>query len=90
MPTTPVPRAPASPAAQVQHLSSFIPLTIVSGLAPIALWLWDARANGQGGMGTQPVHGAVRRGDAGPDRRLQDAGIQVEFVPMAFGRSSPC
>ena len=77
-------------AAQVSHLSSFIPLTIVSGLAPIALWLWMARANGQGrnwarslstvlfGVATLDLTGAFRT-----------PGIQVEFVPMAFGPILP-
>jgi hypothetical protein len=36
-------------AAQISHLNTFIiGLAIVSGLVGIALWLWMARANGQG------------------------------------------
>src|ERR1035438_99562 len=36
-------------AAQVSQLNTaFITLSIVSDLVPIALWLWMARANGQG------------------------------------------
>jgi hypothetical protein len=59
-------------AAQVSHLSSFIPLAIVSGLVPIAL-----RPGPE--LGTQPVHGAVRPGDAAADQRLPAVGDQCQF-----------
>jgi hypothetical protein len=39
---------PSLTAAQVRDLNALITPTIVSGLAVIALWLWMARANGQG------------------------------------------
>jgi hypothetical protein len=40
---------PSLTAAQVNQLNTFIiSLAIVSGLVGIALWLWMARANGQG------------------------------------------
>jgi hypothetical protein len=77
-------------ATQVSHLSSFIPLAIVSGLVPIALWLWMARANGQGrnwarslstvlfGLATLDLTGAFRT-----------PGIRVEFVPTVFGPTVP-
>ena len=35
-------------AAQVSHVNMLITLAMVFGLAVIALWLWMARANGQG------------------------------------------
>jgi uncharacterized protein (DUF486 family) len=39
---------PSLTAAQVRDLNGLITLAIVSGLVVIALWLWMARANGQG------------------------------------------
>jgi hypothetical protein len=39
---------PGLTAAQVSDLNTVIMLAMVSGLAVIALWLWMARANGQG------------------------------------------
>ena len=39
---------PGLTAAQVSDLDRLITLAIVSGLVVIALWLWMARANGQG------------------------------------------
>jgi hypothetical protein len=39
---------PSLTAAQVSDLNTLITLAIVSGLVVIALWLWMARANGQG------------------------------------------
>ena len=39
---------PALTAAQVRDLNTLIMLAIVSSLVVIALWLWMARANGQG------------------------------------------
>jgi hypothetical protein len=39
---------PSLTAAQVSDLNALITLAIVSGLVVIALWLWMARANGQG------------------------------------------
>jgi hypothetical protein len=80
-------------AAQVSHLNlSTLVITeaIVSDLVPIALWLWMARANGQGrnwarslsivlfGVATLDLTGA-----------FGTPGIQVEFVPMLFGPTLP-
>jgi hypothetical protein len=43
------PTLTAAQVSQVSHLNTlFITLAIVSGLVVIALWLWMARANGQG------------------------------------------
>jgi hypothetical protein len=39
---------PGLTAPQVRDLTTLITLAIISGLALIALWLWMARANGQG------------------------------------------
>ena len=39
---------PSLTAAQVSHVNTLITLAMVSGLAAIALWLWMARATGQG------------------------------------------
>ena len=39
---------PSLTAAQVSHVNTLITLAMVFGLAVIALWLWMARANGQG------------------------------------------
>jgi len=39
---------PSLTAAQVSHVNTLIALAIVFGLVVIALWLWMARANGQG------------------------------------------
>jgi hypothetical protein len=39
---------PSPTAAQISDLNTSITLAIVSGLVVIALWLWMARANGQG------------------------------------------
>jgi hypothetical protein len=39
---------PGLSAAQVRDLTTLITLAIISGLVLIALWLWIARANGQG------------------------------------------
>src|ERR1700689_5393155 len=67
-----------------------ITVGIISGLVPIVLWLWMARANGQGknwarglstalfGVATLDLTGAF----AAP-------GILVEFVPILFGPPLP-
>jgi hypothetical protein len=80
-------------AAQVSHLSLntfVITELIVFGLVPIALWLWMARANGQGrswarslsmvlfGVATLDLTGA-----------FGTPGIRVDFVPMLFGPIVP-
>jgi len=78
-------------AAQVSQLNtSFITLSVVSDLVPIALWLWMARANGQGrnwarslstalfGVATLDLTGA-----------FGTPVIRVEFVPMLFGPTLP-
>jgi len=78
-------------AAQVSQLNTLnIALAIVSGLVPIALWLWMARTTGQGrnwarslstvlfGVATLDLTGAFRT-----------PGIRVEFVPMLFGPTVP-
>jgi hypothetical protein len=58
-------------AAQVSHLNTVIIAAVVTGLVVIALWLWMARANGQGRNWARIlVHGAVRPGDAGTDPLL--------------------
>ena len=67
-----------------------ITVGIISGLVPIVLWLWMARANGQGknwarglstalfGVATLDLTGA-----------FATPGIRVEFVPMLFGPTLP-
>jgi len=75
-------------AAQVNTL--FITLSVVSDLVPVVLWLWMARANGQGrnwarslstalfGVATLDLTGA-----------FGTPVIRVEFVPMLFGPILP-
>jgi len=78
-------------AAQVSQLTTVaITVAIVSGLVPIVLWLWMARANGRGrnwarilstvlfGAATLDLTGAFRA-----------PVIQVDFVPMNFGPTLP-
>jgi hypothetical protein len=78
-------------AAQVSQLNTpFVTLSVVSDLVPIVLWLWMARANGQGrnwarslstvlfGVATLDLTGA-----------FGTPGIRVEFVPMLFGPTLP-
>ena len=78
-------------AAQVSQLNTaFITLSIVSDLVPIALWLWMARANGQGrnwarslstvlfGLATLDLTGA-----------FGTPVIRVTVVPMLFGPTLP-
>jgi hypothetical protein len=78
-------------AAQVSQVNTlFITLVIVTGLVPVALWLWMARANGQGrnwarslstvlfGVATLDLTGAFRT-----------PGIRVEVVPTVFGPPVP-
>jgi hypothetical protein len=77
--------------AQVSQLNTpFVTLSIVSDLVPIALWLWMARANGQGrnwarslstvlfGLATLDLTGAFRT-----------PGIQLTVVPELFGPTVP-
>jgi hypothetical protein len=77
--------------AQVSHLNaSAITVAIFSGLVPIALWLWMARANSGGrkwarglstvlfGVATLDLTGALRT-----------PVIRVNFVPMNFGPTIP-
>jgi hypothetical protein len=78
-------------AAQVSHLNtSATTAAIVSGLVPIAVWLWMARANGRGrdwarglstvlfGVATLDLTGVFRT-----------PVIKVNFVPMNFGPTIP-
>jgi hypothetical protein len=80
-------------AAQVSHLNMntlVITELIVSGLIPVALWLWMARANGQGrnwarslsmllfGLATLDLTGA-----------FGTPGIRVSLVPVVFGPALP-
>ena len=78
-------------AAQVSQLNTpFITLSVVSDLVPIALWLWMARANGQGrnwarnlstvlfGLATLDLTGA-----------FGTPVIRVTVVPMLFGPTLP-
>jgi hypothetical protein len=80
-------------AAQVSHLglSTFvITELIVSSLVPIALWLWMARANGQGrnwARRLSVVLFAVATLDL--TGAFGTPGMQVEFVPMLFGPTLP-
>ena len=66
---------PSLTAAQVNQLNTFIiALAVVSGVVGVALWLWMARANGQGRnwariLSTRPV----RAGHPGRARRPQPA-----------------
>jgi hypothetical protein len=78
-------------AAQVSQLNTpFITLAIGSDLVPIALWLWMGAGERPGPeLGTQPVHGAVRPGDAGPGRRLRDAGDSCQLRPDAVRPDPP-
>jgi hypothetical protein len=79
--------------AQVSHLNldtQFLTLAIVSDLIPIVLWLWMARANGQGrnwarslsmvlfGLATLDLTGAAGT-----------PGINIELVPVLFGPTIP-
>jgi hypothetical protein len=77
-------------AAQVSDLNTLVvTLTIVTGLVPIAVWLWMARKNGQGrnwarslstalfGVATLDLTGAF------------GTPIRVSFVPMLFGPALP-
>ena len=78
-------------AAQVGTMNTpDITQAILSGLVPVAVWLWMARKNGQGrnwarslstvlfGVATLDLTGAFRT-----------PVIQVEFVPMLFGPTLP-
>jgi hypothetical protein len=78
-------------AAQVSQLNtSFITLSVVSDLVPIALWLWMARETGQGrnwarslstvlfGLATLDLTGA-----------FGTPVIQLTVVPMLFGPTLP-
>ncbi len=78
-------------AAQVSQLNTpFVALSVVSCLVPIALWLWMARANGQGrnwarslstvlfGLATLDLTGAFRT-----------PVIQITVVPELFGPAVP-
>jgi hypothetical protein len=78
-------------AAQVSQMTSqAITVGIISGLVPIVLWLWMARASGQRrnwarglstalfGVATLDLTGA-----------FATPGIRVEFVPMLFGPTLP-
>src|SRR6202167_591424 len=78
-------------AAQVSQMTTqAITVGIISGLVPIVLWLWMARANGQGknwarglstalfGVATLDLTGA-----------FGTPVIRVEFVPMLFGPTLP-
>jgi hypothetical protein len=78
-------------AAQVSQLNTpFITLSVVSDLVPVALWLWMARASGQGrnwarslstalfGLATLDLTGAFRT-----------PVIRLEIVPMLFGPAVP-
>jgi hypothetical protein len=78
-------------AAQVSMINtSFIAQAIVSGLVPIAMWLWMAWANGRGrnwarglstalfGVATLDLTGA-----------FGTPVIRVSFVPMLFGPTLP-
>jgi hypothetical protein len=88
-------RLTAAQVSQVSHLNSqlstaLITQAIVFGLVPIALWLWMARANGQGrnwarslstvlfGLATLDLTGAY-----------QTPGIRVDFVPTVLGATFP-
>ena len=77
-------------AAQVSQMTTeAITVGIISGLVPIVLWLWMARANGQGknwarvlstalfGVATLDLTGAV------------GTPIRIELVPMLFGPTLP-
>jgi hypothetical protein len=78
-------------AAQVSQLNTpFITLSVVSDLVPVALWLWMARASGQGrnwarslstvlfGLATLDLTGAFRT-----------PVIRLEIVPMLYGPAVP-
>ncbi len=88
-------RLTAAQVSQVSHMNSqlntgIITLAIVTGLVPIALWLWMARANGQGrnwarslstvlfGLATLDLTGVYRT-----------PGIHVELVPTMLGATFP-
>jgi hypothetical protein len=77
--------------AQVSQLNTpFVTLSVVSGLVPIALWLWMARENGQGrnwarslstvlfGLATVDLTGAFKT-----------PVIQLTLVPELFGPAVP-
>jgi hypothetical protein len=78
-------------AAQVSHLNtSAIAVAIVSGLIPIAAWLWMAGANGRGRNWARNLS-AVLFGVATLDLTgaLRTPVIRVNFVPMNFGPTLP-
>jgi hypothetical protein len=77
--------------AQVGQLNTpFVTLSVISGLVPVALWLWMARENGQGrtwarslstvlfALATVDLTGAFRT-----------PGIQLTIVPELFGPAIP-
>jgi hypothetical protein len=78
-------------AAQVSDVSTlFITVAIVGNLVPIALWLWMARANGQGKIWARSLSTALF-GLATLD--LTGAfgmpGIQLSLVPVVFPPTIP-
>ena len=80
-------------AAQVSHLNMntlVITQLIVSGLVPIALWLWMARANGQGRNWARSLSG-VLFGLATLDLTgaFGAPGIRLSLVPVTFGPTVP-
>jgi len=78
-------------AAQVSQLTTpAITVVIVSALVPIAVWLWMARANGQGrngARGLSTVLFALATLDL--TGALGTPGIRESLVPVVFGPTLP-
>jgi hypothetical protein len=80
-------------AAQLSHLNMntlVITVSVVSGLVPIALWLWMARANGQGrnwARGLSTALFALATLDL--TGAFGTPGIRESIVPAVFGPTVP-
>jgi hypothetical protein len=77
--------------AQVSQLNTpFVTLSVVSGLVPIALWLWMALANGCGRNWARilstVLFGVATLDLTGP---FGTPGIRVSVVPVVFGPAVP-
>ena len=77
-------------AAQVSQVNTlFITLTIVFDLIPVALWLWMARANGQGRTWARSLS-TVLFGLATLELTNAIGGPGIVFGSTVFGPALPC
>jgi hypothetical protein len=85
-------RLTAAQVSQVSHLNTAaITQAIVLGLVPIALWLWMARANGQGRNWARSLAGMLfALATLDLTGVYKTPGIRVEFVRRRPARPSPC